>query len=256
MDTKDLLKHFTFDNLMNSIVTIIIAILLYQIIRIPIKKILNKNDKKTRQNTATYFSVFSSIIRTAYITLVFLVLLKINGFDVSTMLAGVGIASVVIGLAVQDTLKDIIRGISIISEDYFKIGDYVTIGEYSGTVIKPGIRSTKIKDGLTGDVISIANRNIEKVRVASTLISLDIPLPYDLKLTKAEELLNDIAKRAVELDRITDCEYRGITEFANSSINYRLTATSKQGERAQGKRDLQCLILKTMEEYKISGFSV
>ena len=37
------------------------------------------------------------------------------------MLAGVGIVGIIIGLAVQDALKDMIRGISIISENYYKI---------------------------------------------------------------------------------------------------------------------------------------
>jgi small conductance mechanosensitive channel len=168
------------------------------------------------------------------------------------MLAGVGIVSVVVGLAVQDTLKDIIRGISIISEDYFKIGDYVTIGEHSGTVVKPGIRSTKIKDGLTGNVISIANRNIEKAEVASNVLNLDIPLPYDLKLSKAEELMNEIVERAKELELVNVCEYRGVNELDDSCIKYRLYAETKRGERIQAKRDILGTALTVMEERKVS----
>ncbi len=251
MDNISFIKNFTMDNLVNSLITIFIAIIVYQVIRIPINKIVSRN-KKSHQSGATYFAVFSSVVRIAYIVIVLLVLLHINGFDVSTMLAGVGIVSVVVGLAVQDTLKDIIRGISILSEDYFKIGDYVTIGEHSGTVIKPGIRSTKIKDGLTGNIISIANRNIEKAEVASNVLNLNIPLPYELKLSKAEELMNEIATRAKELELVNTCEYRGVNELADSSINYRLYAETKRGERFQAKRDILGVALTVMEERKVS----
>ena len=251
MDNLSIIKNFTMDNLVNSLITVFIAIIVYQIIRIPIAKVVNKS-KKNHQSGATYFAVFSSVVRVCYIVIVLLILLKINGFDVSTMLAGVGIASVVVGLAVQDTLKDIIRGVSIISEDYFKIGDYVTIGEHSGTVVKPGIRSTKIKDGLTGNIISIANRHIEKAEVASNILNLDIPLPYELKLSKAEELMNEIVERGKELNLVNTCEYRGVSELADSSIKYRLYAETKRGERIQAKRDLYGLALTVMEEHKVS----
>ena len=77
------------------------------------------------------------------------------------MLAGVGIVSVIIGLAIQDALKDIIRGFSILSEEYFSVGDVVTYGDITGKVLVLGLKTTKIKDISTENIISIANRNIE-----------------------------------------------------------------------------------------------
>ena len=193
-----------------------------------------------------------SFIRIVYICVVILILLSLFGVNVSSLLAGVGIASVAIGLAVQDTLKDIIRGISIISEDYFKIGDYVTINGDSGTVIRTGIRSTKIKDGLTGNIISIANRNIEKAEVSATTIHLDIPLPYELKLSKAEEIMGEIVNACIELENVEKAEYRGVSEFGDSSIKYRLVAHSLKGERAQAKRDILRAALTVMEKHHVS----
>ena len=118
--------NFNVQSLISAATTIVIAIVLYQAIRIPLSKLKRTNVKISNGKT-TYFSFIGSFVRVIYISVVILVLLHNFGVDVSNLLAGIGIASVAIGLAVQDTLKDIIRGISILSEDYFKIGDYVTI---------------------------------------------------------------------------------------------------------------------------------
>lgn len=246
---EDILKHINWDNIVSSGVTIAIAIILYQVIKIPFKKILRRDKNKERN---TYASMIGSFVRMAYIILVALFILRINGINVDGLLAGVGVASVAIGLAVQDTLKDIIRGISIISEDYFKMGDYVTIGENSGTVIYSGIRSTKLKDGLTGNIISIANRNIEKAEVGATVINLNIPLPYELKLSTAEEIMQEIATQCQDTDFVTECKYLGVNALGDSAIEYRLFAKSEKGKRVDAKRNILHKTLEILEQHKVS----
>ena len=246
---EDILKHINWDNIVSSGVTIIIAIVLYQVVKTPFKKILRRDKNKERN---TYASMIGSFARMAYIVLVALFILRINGVNVDGLLAGVGVASVAIGLAVQDTLKDIIRGISIISEDYFKMGDYVTIGENSGTVIYSGIRSTKLKDGLTGNIISIANRNIEKAEVGATVINLNIPLPYELKLSTAEEIMQEIATQCQDADFVTECKYLGVNALGDSAIEYRLFAKSEKGKRVDAKRNILHKTLEILEQHKVS----
>ena len=246
---EEFIKNINWDNIASSCVTVVIAVILYQIIKIPFKKIFQRDNNKGRN---TYLSMVGSFVRMAYITLVALFILRINGVNVDGLLAGVGIASVAIGLAVQDTLKDIIRGISIISEDYFKMGDYVTIGTDSGTVVYSGIRSTKLKDGLTGNIISIANRNIEKAEVSATTLNLNIPLPYELKLSDAEKIMDEIAEACKSLEFITDCEYRGVNELADSAIEYRLFAKSERGKRIEAKREILHKTLEILEQHKVS----
>lgn len=246
---EEFIKHISWDNIISSGITIVVAIILFQIIKIPFKRAFKRDKNKGRN---TYLSMIGSFVRMAYIVLVALFVLRINGVNVDGLLAGVGIASVAIGLAVQDTLKDIIRGISIISEDYFKMGDYVTIGTDSGTVVYSGIRSTKLKDGLTGNIISIANRNIEKAEVGETTMNINIPLPYELKLSKAEEIMNEIANASKELEFVTECEYRGVNDLGDSAIEYRLFAKSEKGKRIDAKRNILHKVLEVLEKYKVS----
>jgi small conductance mechanosensitive channel len=237
-------------SLISAATTIVIAIVIYQAIRIPLNKLKRSNVKVSNGKT-TYFSFIGSFVRVIYISVVILVLLHNFGIDVSNLLAGIGIASVAIGLAVQDTLKDIIRGISIVSDDYYKVGETVTIGDVTGKVLSVGIRSTKLQDLGTGNVITLANRNIERSEVAGTKFGIDIPLPYELKLEKAEAIMNEIAEKAVEHEDIQELKYVGVSELAASSINYKLFGSSVPRRRIQAKRAVLHVALEVLEKHKV-----
>lgn len=236
------------ENILSSLIIILIAILIYQIFRWPIKRILGVNKSKKGN---TVLSITTSFIRMAYITIVVLLVLQVNGVDVSSLIAAAGIATVVIGLAVQDTLKDIIRGISIISDDYYKVGEIAKIGDTTGKIVSVGIRSTKILDQGTGNTITVANRNIERAEVMGTKFSIDIPLPYELKLAKAEDVMREIATAATESEFIVELEYTGVGELADSAIIYKLFGTATSKHRIEAKRATLHAALEVLERHKI-----
>ena len=126
-----------------------------------------------------------------------IVLLQINGVNVSSMLTGVGILSVIIGFAVQDVLKDMIKGFDIISDKYFQVGDVIKYKEIEGKVLAIGLKTT--------NVISIANRNIEQVEVVSNAINTFIPVPYEVSIENAEKAMSDIVNNIKQMDDVDDC---------------------------------------------------
>ena len=78
--------------------------------------------------------MFKSIVAGALGIITVLTVLEIFGINVTSMLAGVGIAGIIIGVALQDSLKDIIRGFVIISDNYYEMGDVIKFGENVGVV--------------------------------------------------------------------------------------------------------------------------
>ena len=170
-------KGIKYEKVVGSIVIVIIAILIYKIATYILGK-SEANDKLklfTSNKGKTYIKLMKSIIRYVIMILTGLIILQINGVNVSSVLAGVGIFGVVFGFAIQDWLKDIIRGSSIISDDYFKVGDIVKYNDIEGKVLVIGLKTTKIKDIKTSNIISIANRKIEEVEIVSNLIYVRIP---------------------------------------------------------------------------------
>ena len=80
----------------------------------------------------TYLRMLRSIICAFVIIIIILIVLQLFGINVSSMLAGVGIASIVIGFALQDAMKDIFRGLEIVSDNYYDIGDVIKYNDNVG----------------------------------------------------------------------------------------------------------------------------
>ena len=196
--------------------------------------------------------MMKSFIRYVFFIITLLVVLQINGINVGSMLAGVGIVSIIIGFAIQDLLKDIIKGIDIISDQYFQVGDVIKYKDIEGKVMSLGLKCTKIKDVRSFNIVSISNRNIDQVEVVSNLINIDVPMPYELKLDKAEAIIGEILDSVKNLDGVDNCEYRGVNKLDESSINYQIKVYCKPILKVQMNRDVLRCILVIFEKNKIS----
>ena len=247
---KNIFSNFFDNKITQSIIIVIISIFIYNVVKhflLNRKSLNHKMNKKSK----TYLRMLVSIMRYAFIIVTILLLLQTNGVDVSSMLAGVGIVSVILGLAVQDAIKDIIRGFNILSDDYFKVGDVVKYNDIEDKVITLGLKTTKIQDIRTLNMISISNRNIEQIQVVSHSNDIVVPIPYDIKVENAEKAINDIISEIKKLDKIEDSYYKGICEFASSSLNYMINITCPPDSKPQVIRDCLRLIVVGLDKHGI-----
>ena len=190
----------------------------------------------------------------AALILAILYILNTYGIDTKSLVAGIGIAGVVIGLALQDLLKDLISGLSIIVDNYFVIGDIVEFDGFMGEVVEFGLKSTKIRS-YTGETLTIANRNIDRIKnlsQKSSNIFLIIPTAYEFSEDKVKKAL-DIALKEIISNTDADEEscYLGIDEFASSSINYIIKIHCPQDKRIPTKRAALSIIKKVYDDHKI-----
>ena len=86
------------------------------------------------------------------------------GFKISTVIAGLGIGGVAIGLAAQAILKDLFSYFSIIFDRPFEIGDFIIIGDYLGSVEYIGAKTTRIRS-LSGEQLIFSNADLTDSRV-------------------------------------------------------------------------------------------
>ncbi|MBQ9011565.1 MAG: mechanosensitive ion channel family protein [Bacilli bacterium] len=181
-----------------------------------------------------------------------LTILHIFGIDVSSMIAGVGIISIIIGFAVQDALKDIIKGFDIISDNFYNVGDVIKYEGITGKVLNIGLKTTKVMDILSLNIVSISNRNIEKVEIVSNLINIDVPLPYEIEISKAETVLEEIVTKIKQQKEVENCEYRGVSDLDESAIKYQIKVYCSPVQKPQIKRDALRTVLLVLSEHKIS----
>lgn len=248
-EVKKFFENINQANVISSIIVVIISIILYKIIVFFLSKGERKEKNDSKRNT--YLKLFKSILRYVFGIVTVLIVLQINGIDVNSILAGVGIAGVVFGLAIQDWLKDVIRGSSILSDNYFQVGDVVKYKGIEGKVLVLGLKTTKIQDLATRNIISVANRNIEEIEVVSNVIYVRIPMPYELNLEKAEKAVYDIIKIVKADEKVEDSRYMGVTELADSSIQYLIEVTCNPVNKLQVRRDTLRAVLLGLEQNNI-----
>lgn len=249
---EHLIENVWIQRIFWSAIVILLNLLIYHVVA----RILNGREKKNskimdNKKNKTLIHMLKSIVAGILGVITVLMVLEICGINVTSMLAGVGVAGIVIGFALQDSLKDIIRGFVIVSDDYYEIGDVVKFGDNLGPVVSVSLLTTKIQDINTMNIVSIANRNIDKVEVDPGYVYIPIPMPYELKVEKAEEVMKEIVKNLQKQERIITAAYQGITKFDTSALNYQVVITCNPANRLQARRDALRTIYTTMEVNKI-----
>lgn len=106
------------------------------------KKIANHKRIKGNQTLINFISkVTKGII---YVIAVFLVMAELN-FNLSGLIAGLGLGGVIVALAAQDIAKNLFGGMAIIVDKPFSVGDWIQTTNYSGTVEDISFRSTRLR---------------------------------------------------------------------------------------------------------------
>lgn len=103
--------------------------------------------------------IVSRITNIAIVTIAGVVIMDTFGYDVTAVIASLGIVGVAVAFASRETMADIFGGGHILSSKPFLVGDVVEIGDVSGTVEEIGLRTTRIRD-FDGRLITLPNSSI------------------------------------------------------------------------------------------------
>lgn len=208
------------------VVIITFSILLYAIASRVVKKIFQVKTKRINEKRQkTFVGLLNNCIRYFIIAVALMMILEVYGIDTKSLVASLGVLSLVAGLALQDILKDIIVGCSIILEGQFSVGDTVTISGFTGTVIDLGLKTTRIKS-YTGEVKIICNRNITEVinhTVVENNALVDIMVDYETDLKVVKEVLIELCDKFSKENKLsTPAEYLGVEDLGDSGITIRV----------------------------------
>ncbi len=160
----------------------------------------------------------------------FLWILRLLDIDVTPILAGAGLASIVLGLAAQDILANFFGGFMIATDQPFRIGDRILIDGYLGDVVSIGPRSTRLKT-LDSQIVTIPNKILTEnilTNYAEPDIKLKVRIPigvaYGTDVTRVKEILMDIARKGIKDNVIIADPAPSVyfLEFADSSLNFML----------------------------------
>ena len=105
------------------------------------------------------FPVMSLVLKILVAVFGLATVLKLFGFDVGTVLAGLGIGGLAVALAAQDSLKNFFGSLMLIADRTFRVGDLVQIGTNEGVVETVGLRCTRIR-ALDDSLMTIPNSDL------------------------------------------------------------------------------------------------
>lgn len=250
-ETKEALKwfdHIEWERVIFSAVVIVVAIAIWIVIRGGFQRWKKKKGGQLSGSAGTAASLAYSILRALLFLVVLLWVLQINGVNVTSMVAGLGIAGAIIGLAFQDFLKDIIMGAHIVTDDFFKVGDAISYDGVNGIVTAFNLRSTKIRSFDDDTVMTISNRNISEIKKIPDLILLNVPLSYDADFRKVHEVLTEAAARIARLEKAKDCQFKGTQSFDDSAITYRLNLWCSPADKWEVWRAAHKILQEVLEE--------
>ena len=167
-------------------------------------------------------------------TLAIIIGLDNAGYNIGTMLAGLGIGGLLIAMAAKDTVANFFGGVTIYTDKPFKIRDRIKIDGFDGTVTEIGIRSTRLKT-LAGTEVVLPNaiftdNPVENItREPSRKIVLNLGLTYDTTPSQMKKAMQILDKIALENKDTNDKHLVSFNAFGDFALGILFVYYIKKG---------------------------
>jgi small-conductance mechanosensitive channel len=135
-------------------------------------------------SSRTTIAAFSFVARTILWIMLSLLALSRLGYDITTLITGLGVGGIAIALAVQNVLGDLFAALAIVLDKPFVVGDTISVDTMTGTVENVGLKTTRIRS-VNGEQLIFSNTDLLKSRIRNLKrmqerrVMLTIGVSYD-----------------------------------------------------------------------------
>lgn len=181
-----------------------------------------ERSREREPREATTLSLLGFSARIAVWSLVVLLALGQLGFDITALIAGLGIGGVAVALALQHILGDLFASLSIVLDKPFEVGDFVVVDGLRGTIERVGIKSTRVRS-LDGELLIFSNADLLKSRIRNfqrmqeRRIQFTIGVVYQTPLEKVRDIPR-MLREIVECTEKTRFERAHFKEYGDSAL--------------------------------------
>ena len=253
-------QEFVHRKLPHLIVMFVIAFVLSRLLRMLTTRTIRISEKhgKDPHRTAQVRTLAGIIHATGIaVILAFLGLQVFSaiGINLGPLLASAGIVGVAIGLAAQNTVKDMLNGMLILIEDQFSIGNVVTVAGLTGTVETMTLRRTCVRGG-DGTLYVIPNSQITTVANQSagfSVATINISVDFSADPNKVVTTLNEIASQVRNSPEykslfLGDPQILGVDSLKGSQLIFPVTFKTKAQQQYGPMREFQRRVRIALEE--------
>jgi MscS family membrane protein len=256
-----------FDEIANQIFNFLLIIpFVYFMIKFSTQSIryyLKGQSDTTKLNEAA-IDIIMQLVQITLVLIGILLILSNMGYNISALLAGLGVGGLAFALAAQDLLKNLFAGISLIFDKTFNKGERVEFQGNSGVIEELKLRSTKLRtyDGtlLTIPNSQLADNIVENVtKVPRVKVVMTIGLVYSTtakEMKKAKQIIQDAIDQQEDADgESTTIYFDNFGAYSLDIIVYYYAKTLTMDDwtkRTQMKEDVNMYILEYFEQAGLS----
>jgi MscS family membrane protein len=215
-----------------------------------------------RVGTGTLMVLAERLLAALVVIAAILAILSIVGFNLTTVLAGLGIGGIAIAFAAQKTLENLLGGISVLADEVIRVGDYCRFGDRTGTVEDISLRSTSVRTDARTE-LSIPNGTLATMSIENFTrrdkIQFNPVLAIRVETTadQLRYLLAEVRRMLYEHPKVeSDSAAIRFANFDNSALRLEVSSyvlTRDANEFAAIREDL---LLRIMEIVEKSGTSI
>ncbi len=198
--------------------------IIHQIIDYVKQKLIAERMHQSEDADTSVIDLLATIIKYILWLIAALLILSNVGYDITPMIAGLGIGGIAIAFALQNVLTDVFASFSIYFDKPFRKGDFIIVGTDMGEVKRVGIKSTRIQ-ALQGQEIIISNKELTEARVHNykrmykRRIVFGFGVVYDTSLAKLQDIIR-IVTDIIKKEQLADLDRVHFKAFGPSSLDF------------------------------------
>jgi small-conductance mechanosensitive channel len=174
--------------------------------------------------SATTFTALGFLGKIVLWSAILLLALDNLGFNITTLVAGLGISGIAIALAVQNILGDLFASLSIVLDKPFVLGDFIIVDNHLGSVEHIGLKTTRIRS-LSGEQLIFSNADLLQSRIRNFKRMAERRVVFALGViyqTPSEKLkkIPGMIKEMIDAQELTRFDRAHFKEFGDFSLNF------------------------------------
>jgi len=199
----------------------------------------------------------SSIVTFLIWSIGLLFLLDNLGFEISTVIAGLGVGGIAIALAAQAVLGDLFSYFVIFFDRPFEIGDYIVVGDKRGVVEYIGVKTTKVRS-LGGELLVFRNTDLTDSRIhnfkkmARRRVVFNLGVVYQTKASTLKQIPG-IVEKIIDKQENATYERGHFSSYGDSSLNFEFVYYVESSKYVEYMDIQQSINLTIFEEFEKLG---
>ena len=254
----DLLTGFLEQNarlIIGTIVNVFVVYVIFKLIDLFNKKFLKRSTLSPRESgkkenpLVVLAPVLLKLLKVIIAIVIFATFLQSCGYNVTSLLAGLGITGLAIGFAAKETLGNFLGSFSIIADKVYRIGDYIRFDDKAGYVESLNLRSTSLRT-VDGFLINVPNNILSNTCVTNvshtSMYKIDISLK--IELSSSTETIKD--------EMVKEGAFAFIETIEDTAITLRLLGYTKHTKWLDYTKQRSEMLISIISQFQDAGIEL